>query len=83
MVVYACGDVHAAYVPWPDGVSRRHWNVEPTSVPENRNDCEVVLTVPDGPPLIVVSGGPVSTEKLRVAGVGSGVPASTARTLNV
>ena len=71
VVVYACGDVHVgvralAGAACPGGTG----NVEPTSVPENRNDCAVVLTVPDGPPLIVVSGGPVSTEKLRGGGCG-------------
>ena len=31
VVVYACGDVHAAYVPAPAGVSSLHSNVAPAS----------------------------------------------------
>ena len=71
-------------MPAPAGVSSLHWNVEPASVAENWNDGAVPLVVPLGPLLIVVSGGPVSTVKLRVAGVGSVFPAGNdERTLNV
>ena len=65
--MYACGDVHAANVPLPAGVSRRHSNVEPGAVEVNVNDADVLLVSPDGPPVIVVSGAAVETVKLRVA----------------
>ena len=61
-------------MPVADGVSKRHSNVAPTSSEENWNACAVVFTGPLGPLLSNVSGGPVSTVKLRVAGVGSGLP---------
>ncbi len=38
--MYACGDVHAAYVPAPAGVSSLHSNV-PASVDVNVNDGAV------------------------------------------
>ena len=82
--MYACGDVHAANVPVPAGVSSLHSNVEPASVAVNVNDGDVAVVVPVGPPVIVVSGAVVSTVKVRVAGVASGLPApSVARTENV
>ena len=84
VVVYACGDVHAANVPLPAGVSRRHSNVEPGAVDVNANDADVLLVVPVGPLVIDVSGTAVDTVKLRVAGVASVLPAaSRARTVNV
>ena len=79
------GDEHA----WNDpvaapGPSRRHSNVEPDSVEENVNDGALFADVPAGPVLIVVSGAVVSTVNVRVAGVGSTLPAaSIARTENV
>ena len=81
----ACGEVHVAYVPVAEpGPSSLHWNVTPISVPENVNWVALVLIVPLGPVLIVVSGVVVSTVKDRVAGVGSTLPAaSIARTENV
>jgi hypothetical protein len=59
-------------------------NEEPGSPPENVN-CAVSDDVdPGGPPVIVVSGGTVSTVQARVAGVGSVLPAwSVALTANV
>jgi len=43
-----------------------------------------IAIVPDGPSVIVVSGGVRSTDQVRVAGVGSRFPvASRTRTLNV
>ena len=81
--MYACGDVHAAYVPAPAGVSSLHSNVAPAS-DENVNDADVWLITPVGPPVIIVSGATVSTVKDRVAGDASGFPtASVARTENV
>ncbi len=74
VVVYACGDVHAEYVPAPDGVSNLHWNVAPAS-DVNENDGAVPFVRPVGPPVIVVSGGEVSTVNDLEAGVGSGLPA--------
>ena len=50
----------------------------------NVNDGAVEFVAPVGPPVIVVSGGPVSTVKALVAGEGSTLPAGNAeRTLNV
>ena len=50
----------------------------------NVNDGEAWFVVPVGPELIVVSGAAVSTVNVRVAGVGSTLPAgSVARTENV
>ena len=72
VVVYACGDVHSAYVPGPAGVSSLHSNVAPASE-LNVNDGAVELMVPVGPPRSSVSGGLVSTVNDLVAGLGSGV----------
>ena len=69
--------------------SSRHWNVEPVSDEVNAKLAELEVTVPDGPELIVVSGGVVSgggtfTVHVRVAGVASVfAAASVARTSNV
>ena len=53
-------------------------------MPENVNAGALLFVAPVGPVLIVVSGGPVSTVKLRVAGVRSGLPAGNEeRTENV
>ena len=83
VVVYACGDVHAAYVPAPAGVSNLHSNVAFGSE-VNVNDTFVWLITPVGPPVIVVSGATVSTVNDRVAGDASVFPtASRARTENV
>ena len=83
--MYCCGDVHAAYVPAPAGVSRRHSNVAPGSL-VNVNVCVVAVIGPDGPPVMVVSGAGATTAtvNVRVAGVASTLPAaSLARTANV
>ena len=74
--------MHAAYVPAPAGVSSLHSNVAPAS-DVNVNDGAVTFVTPVGPPVINVSGGPVSTVNALVAGVGSGVPPLMARTENV
>ncbi len=59
-------------------------NVDPGSVAVNVNDGLVVVMLPVGPPVIVVSGAAVSTVNVRVAGVASWLPAaSLARTENV
>ena len=69
--------MHAAYA----AASRRHWNVEPSSVAVKLKVGVLSLVVLDGPLVIVVSGGVVSTVNARVAGVGSVLPAgSMART---
>ena len=64
--------------------STRHSKLAPAS-PEEKPKVGVVSVVrPLGPESIVVFGGVVSTVKLRLAGVGSGLPAaSTARTSKV
>ena len=83
VVVYACGDVHAAYVPAPAGVSSLHSNVAPGSA-VNVNDGAVTFVGPVGPAVIVVSGATVSTVNVRAAGETSTLPAaSRARTENV
>ena len=77
--------MHAAYVPAPAGVSRRHSNVAPGSL-VNVNVCVVAVIGPDGPPVMVVSGAgaATSTVNVREAGVASTLPAaSLARTENV
>ena len=84
VVVYACGDVHAAYVP---GTGRRvqlalERRARLRDV--NVNDGAVPFVGPVGPPVIVVSGATVSTVNARVAGEASVLPAaSVARTENV
>jgi hypothetical protein len=78
------GDVQDPQAP----ASRRHWKVDPASVELNAKLAEPVVDVPDGPDVIVVSGAVVSgggfTVHVRVAGVGSGLPAaSVARTAKI
>ena len=67
-----------------------HSKVDPASDEENVNEADVLLTVPEGPELMVVFGGVVSgggtvlTVQERVAGVPSTLPAaSVALTENV
>ena len=48
-------------------------NVE-VSVAVKLNEAELLLTVPEGPAVIVVSGAMVSTVQVRTAGVGSVAP---------
>src|SRR3954468_23025776 len=73
------GDVHAPHTP----ASRRHSNVAASLAP-NVKLAVVAVTVPDGPPVIVVSGAVVSTAQLREAGDASTLPAaSVARASNV
>ena len=75
---WVVGDVQAANAP----ASSLHWNVEPASLEVNSN----VAHVPDvagGPLLIVVWGGVVSVGPavivhVRLAGVGSTLPAASA-----
>jgi hypothetical protein len=62
-------DVHSGR-PW----SNEHSRVE-GSLAENSNVGVGSLVRPSGPESIVVSGGVVSTVKLRVAGVESALPA--------
>ena len=81
--VYACGDVHAAYVPVAaPGPSSLHSNVAPAS-DVNPNDGEFTLINPVGPVVIVVSGATVSTVNDLVAGLASVLPEFVARTENV
>ena len=62
-------------------LSSLHSKVDPASEEENVNEAEVLLTLPDGPELMVVFGGVVSgggavlTVQDRVAGVASTLPA--------
>src|SRR5439155_1977550 len=66
------------------GPSSLHSNVAPESAEENVNDGVLSVVGPPGPVRIVVSGGPVSTVKDRLAGEGSRLPApSLARTESV
>ena len=77
------GEVQLANVP----ESTRHSNVEPVSVEVNVNVGVLSLVGPDGPAVMLVSGGvvsTVSTVKARLAGVASTLPAaSMARTSKV
>ncbi len=55
-------------------VSSLHVNVELDSVEVKLKVAEVVLTIPVGPEVIVVSGAVVSTVQVRVAGDWSRIP---------
>ena len=58
--------------------------VEPVSVALKAKVAVSEVAMPDGPASIVVSGGVVSTVQIRLAGLGSVLPAgSVARTVNV
>ena len=64
--------------------SSEHWKLEPLSVAEKARLAVVAVVVPEGPELIVVSGGVVSaggvtacTAQLSVAGDGSVLPAES------
>ncbi len=75
-----CGDWHAANAP----PSTRHSNVVPGLSPVNSNSGVASPVGPDGPAVMLVCGGSVSTVKVREAGEGSVLPAgSTARTSSV
>jgi hypothetical protein len=64
--------------------SSKHWNVDPASLAVNAKLALVLVTVPLGPEVMVVSGGVVSIVQLREAGVESVLPAaSVARTRKV
>jgi hypothetical protein len=64
--------------------SRLQANVEPVSLAVKLKLGDALLTEPDGPAVIVVSGAIVSTVQVRLAGVGSTLPAeSVARTWKV
>jgi hypothetical protein len=52
-----------------------HSKLEPVSDDVNVKDGDVPVVVPVGPPVIVVSGGPVSTVNDLVAGLASVFPA--------
>jgi hypothetical protein len=78
--LYVLGDVHATAVP----VSSLHVKVEPASDDVNEIDAVDELIVPDGACVIEVSGAPLSTVHVRVAGVASLLlAASVAVTVNV
>jgi hypothetical protein len=58
-----------------------HWKLEPDSGEVKEKLGVALLVKPLGPPVIVVSGGEVSTVMLRDAGLGSALLArSVART---
>ena len=72
--------MHAANAP----ASSLHSNVAGDSFAVNENDALVLFVSAGGFAVIVVSGAPVSTTHVWVAGVGSTrFAASLARTLNV
>src|SRR5215218_3220414 len=54
--VWLLGEVQLLNV----ALSKRHSKVEPASEEENANEAKVLLTVPEGPEPMVVSGGVVS-----------------------
>src|SRR5215216_4159806 len=61
--------------------STRHWNVDPGSFDLNPKLGVLSVVRPSGPPVIVVTGGSVSTVNEREAGLGSRLCAgSSART---
>ena len=62
--------------------SRLHVNVDPVMVAVKLKLAEVVLTVPVGPAVIVVSGARL-TVHVRLAGVGSVMPCAVAATWKV
>jgi hypothetical protein len=72
---YVIGDVQPAKA----AVSSAHWKVEPASVEAKLKVAVVLVVVPEGPLVMVVSGGVVSgvpavrdspsTSKLELAGV--------------
>lgn len=72
------GDEHGEYA----APSTLHWKVDPASLEVNANVAVgVVIVDPSaGPEVIVVSGGVASTVNVRVAGVGSGLPAGSVAT---
>jgi hypothetical protein len=61
--------------------SSLHSKVEPVSLEVKANEADVLFTVPEGPDVMVVSGGVVSgggavfTVQVRLAGVASTLPA--------
>jgi hypothetical protein len=57
--------------------SSEHWNVEPGSLDEKANVALVLVVVPLGPDVIVVSGAVVSIVQLRLAGLESTLPAAS------
>jgi hypothetical protein len=63
--------------------SIEHWNVVPVSVEVNWNVALRVVTMPEGPAVIVVSGAPSATVHVLVAGVASGPVTPIALTVNV
>ena len=64
---YDFGEVQEPKLP----PSKRHSNVDPDSLEEKVKDALVLVVVPDGPSMIVVSGGVVSAAmvQVRLAGV--------------
>jgi hypothetical protein len=72
MFVYDFGEVQAVHAL----LSSLHSNVESTSVAAKENVAVVTETVPLGPLVIEVFGATVSTVHVRVAGVGSTIPAA-------
>jgi hypothetical protein len=74
--VYEIGDEHGLKTAW----SSEHSNVEPVSVDVKVNVAAVIVDVPAGPDVIVVSGGVVSdacTVHDWLAGLGSRLPAAS------
>jgi hypothetical protein len=81
--VYERGELQAAYAVVE---SSEHWNVDPLSLALNVNVALVLVVVEPaaGPPVMVVLGGAMSTVHVRLAALGSVLPAaSIARTRNV
>src|SRR3954454_13481326 len=73
---YGCGESQAAKA----APSRLHSNPAPSWSAVNENTGDASCVSPDGPPVIVVSGGvPVVTINERVAGVASNASLETAR----
>jgi len=71
--------VQAEYAP----PSKRHSNVDPVSVDVKLNAASLLLTVPEGPSVMVVFGGVRSTLNAHVSGVSSWSVPDTAATAKV
>ncbi len=70
---YSLGEAHGAYAL----LSRLHWKVEFASGEEKVKIADLVLTVPEGPELITVSGSVASTTTVRELEAEEALPAAS------
>ncbi len=71
--LYCLGEVQAAKA----ALSKLQVKVEPVSLDENVNVAELLLTVPEGPEAIIVSGAVRSTSTVRALEVAEVLPAAS------